>query len=297
MKKYILLSLLSLNIGSLFTVRYIKDSRNLQKNHINQQRKNKIHTISIEKNPVIAYSQLTARQLQSYRPRISFGWDLNSVILPKKIEISTLLRYAKKERGYFGALKSFAQFGKLLRKKKSLKKKGDPRGYVWDAMFTDLEKKDKKLANFLRNVVQKVNDLDTGMINLMMKLSHQGHTHSILSNMGQGILTTQIKLIEKDESVNPKVKAYILRFLKDPIYKVISSEDNKWLHKPFAPIYEEWIDKNKNYIRGFKLFVFIDDKLENVKAALDNGFHIGIHYPKGSTSKDLEAILNTMNLL
>ena len=226
---------------------------------------------------------------QAQNKKVCFAWDLNSVIFEKQIKIGKMIAYALRKKGTKKTITSLWKFLKLWKQKNKLKSKGDPRGFVWDAMFTQLTKKDPETASFLRNFAQQANVLDLRMVNLMQRLSLHRHTHGVLSNMGQGLLDAQVKLLKEKQSKNPTVYNFILNFLEDHKHKVIASEQNNWMHKPDNEPYHLFLKKNKN--RG-QITVFIDDKLENVQAAIKNGFDVGIHYPKGSTSSKLESLLD-----
>lgn len=210
--------------------------------------------------------------------RACFGWDLNSVIFKKEIKICKLLRYSYKKNGIRGTIKGFFTFGKLWLKKKKLKKQGNPKGFVWDAMFTDMAKNDPQTASQIREFAQIANVLDLEMVTLMQQLSKSGHSHAILSNMGQGLLDTQVQLLQ-NRKIDPTTHSYILNFLQDHKHKVISSETNGWMHKPDLKPYQAWLLKNKKH---GQITVFIDDKLENVLAAINNGFDVAIHYKEGT---------------
>ncbi len=217
------------------------------------------------------------------------GWDLNSVVFKKEVKICKMIRYSYKKNGVRRTAKGLFKFGKLWRKKKKLKRQGNPKGFVWDAMFTDMALKDPKTAGLIREFAQIANVLDLEMVSLMQRLSNHGHCHAVLSNMGQGLLDTQVKLLQAQQSKNPVAYNYILTFLQDHEHKIIASEANGWMHKPNMPIYQAWLLKNKK--RG-QITIFIDDKLENVLAAVKYGFDVAIHYKKGMRPADLEKILS-----
>jgi hypothetical protein len=245
-----------------------------------------IHSVQ----PVKALYRSNFNVSQAQDKQVCFGWDLNSVVFEKKVRICKMLSYARKKKGTKKTIKALYKFLKLRKLKKKLKKQKNPHGFAWDAMLSRLAKKDPKTADFLRDFIQKANILDVRMVNLMQRLSHHGHVHGVLSNMGQGLLDAQIEHLKEKQAKKPTVSKFVLNFLQDHDHKVIADQKNNWMQKPDGRMYKTFLDKNAER-RKDKITIFIDDKLENVQGAIENGFDIGIHYPKGSTSRQLEEIL------
>lgn len=211
------------------------------------------------------------------KPNCAIFWDLNSVVFTKDTSprnIARMIRALMKEKGVRYTLRALAKFGKLWRKKKKLKKAGDNRGFVWDAMFTEMEKTDPELAKFLRRFSQMANNLEGFMADLLFDLKNAGHHNAVLSNMGQGLLDVQVDLIKKQKQT-PAVR-YVLEFLQDNVHKTIASKDNGWMHKPNADIYEIALKRNKDVIKKDTIKIFIDDKECNCVAAVKNGFDVAI---------------------
>lgn len=215
--------------------------------------------------------------------KICFAWDLNSVIFEKNIKIRSMLNYARQKRGIIGTLTSSWTFLKLWRKKQQLKKQKKNEGYVWDAMFTNLAKQDPNMAAFLRTFAQQANVLDIHMITIMQELEQYGHTHAILSNMGQGLLDAQVEHLKKESNRYDSVLFdYTLRFLQDTKHNVVASQENGWMHKPNPDIYQLFLHKNQDKECDYSFF--IDDKPENCIAAAQQGF-IAFHYTNATPEK------------
>lgn len=227
---------------------------------------------------------------QAQGKQTCFAWDLNDVVFEKQVTPSKLIKHIHRKQGLLKAPKIAWKFFKLWKKKKKLKKQGNPEGLSWDAVFTRYSDKDPKLIDFLRNFVMQINVLDTPMVKLMRQLSNNGHTHGVLSNMGQNMLNVQIAHLKTLEPTDHGLKIFFLDFLQYDQHNVIASPENNWLTKPNPKMYQLFLEKNKE--RG-EMTIFIDDKLENVQAALNNGFDVGIHYPTGSTSSQLKKLLHT----
>lgn len=245
-------------------------------------------TISINAATLLYRQGFDASQAQN--KQACLAWDLNDVVFEKQIAPSKLIKHIHREQGLLKAPKIALKFYKLWRKKKKLKKQGNPVGLSWDGIFTRYSANDPKLIAFLRNFVMQINVLDTPMVKLMKELSSNGHTHGVLSNMGQNMLNVQINHLKTLPTSDHGLKIFFLDFLQYDKHNVIASPENNWLTKPNPKMYKLFLEKNKD--RG-QMTIFIDDKLENIEAALKNGFDVGIYYPTGSTSSQLKKLLHT----
>lgn len=219
-----------------------------------------------------------------------FAWDLNDVLFEKKIKPTTLLKHIHQEVGILKTPKLGWKIFRLWKKKKKLQKEGKPEGSSWDGLFTLYAKNDPQAVVFFRNLVRKINVLNPQMVKLMKQLSDNGHTHGVLSNMGQNILNVQIDHLTTLPTQNHELKTFFLDFLINKKHNIISSAENSWITKPNPNMYKLFLEKNKD--RG-QITIFIDDKIENVQAAITHGFDVGIHYPLGSTPTQLKNLLHT----
>ena len=244
-----------------------------------------INILTHPDHPNILYKE--GINLDSEKRDCVMGWDLNSVVFTKDTSARNIMRMLgslRQQEGLWYVLWAGTRFGALWTEKKTLKRANDPRGFVWDAMFTDLagrgstaaeQAENKKLANHLRTFSQQANSLHEGVADLLHGLNAAGHRNAVLSNMGQGLLDTQIEKsfpADQREGLSDRDK-YVLGFLEDSDHKVIASKDNNWLHKPDAKSYQTFLDKNPDK-NGQK--IFIDDKRSNCEAALQHGFDIAI---------------------
>lgn len=226
--------------------------------------------------------------------QVLVAWDLNKVVFDKQFKTSQYIKQTRKELGTAKTLSTAFSFGKLWAKKQLYKQKNDPRGYVWDGMFTTLETtpKGKKTAALLRKFAQDANHLDPHVAVIMEELSFTNHVqNAVLSNMGQGILDFQLELLKKQKlqaSLDFHRKHLIqniITFLSDAKHNLIASKENGWMHKPDYICYETFLKKHPKK----SLTIFVDDKLRNITAALEKGlFDIAIQY---TTAQDLRKIL------
>lgn len=226
---------------------------------------------------------------QAQGKQACFAWDLNDVVFKKQIRPYKLIKHIHNEQGLSQTPKLIYKFLKLWAKKRQLKKQNDSKGFSWDAMLAEEAQTNPERAQFFRSLALQVNVLDVDMVKVMHQLSNNRHKHGILSNMGQHMLQVQIDNLKTQTTYNPQLKSFFLTFLEDTHSNIVSSEENNWISKPHKDMYQLFLQKNKN--RG-EITIFIDDKLENIKAALANGFDVGIHYPHGSTSAQLKKLLH-----
>lgn len=245
-------------------------------------------TISL--NAVTALYKAGFDASQAQDKQACFAWDLNDVLFKKQIKLTALLNHIHQEIGILKAPKMSWKIFTLWRKKKQLKKASKSEGYSWDGLFTLYGKNDPKTVAFFRNFVRKINVLDAHMVKLMKQLATNGHTHGVLSNMGQNMLNVQINYLKSIPAQDPDLKEFFLDFLNYDKHNVIASPENNWITKPNPKIYQFFLEKNKDH---GQITIFIDDKLENVQAAITSGFDVAIHYPLGSTPKQLEKLLHT----
>ena len=132
------------------------------------------------------------------------------------------------------------------------------------------------IAN-IRMATTRINVLNIPMTHLLYNLHNQGHHPHVFSNMGKNVLQSIVTSLEKHQptGLNKEEFSYILSFLKNKTHSFISSQQNDWVIKPNPKTYEHFLGKNKT-VKGKK--IFIDDKKQNVIAAIENGFDFAILY-------------------
>ena len=224
------------------------------------------------------------------------AWDLNKVVFTTPHNGMIFKKFAA-THGFKKTVSLWYTFLSLWNKKKYYKIIGDPRGFVWNAMFNEVA--DKETRNLLFKAVQEANIVDPAIIDLIKELTLHGHTNIVLSNMGQDTVNWQIayfeeklKKLEKDlyTCANYNINKlpvtwydytstlFTINFLKNP-HNTIASKKNNWLHKPDAKSYQECLNKDPRNNFENCLKIFIDDKKENVIAAVENNlFDIAILY-------------------
>ncbi len=256
----------------------------------------------------------TSQIPESYLENIVVAWDLNGVIFRKEYSIAAnIYQLAVTDgHGWGYTFKTLASFGKLWRYKTQLKKQDDPRGYVWDAMFTTLETsiEGKKVADLLRRFSQQANLLNYETVAILQELSACGHRNVVLSNMGTGLVGLQVnllkRLLEKDSinktNINKIYKQmtqdqissteFTINFLTNTKHNVIASPENNWLHKPMRNSYASCLEKNKLPKNKRTLTIFVDDKKRNIPPALADGlFDIAVLF---TTPQELRAFLDAL---
>ena len=231
---------------------------------------------------------LVSKQLS----RVLLSWDLNGVIFRKEYSITAnLYQIAVTEKKSWGyAIKMLYNFGKLYRYKLQLKRKGDPRGWVWDAVFRSLETsvEGKEFAALLRRFSQQANVLDYHMIALMQEISRNGHHNVVLSNMGEGLAAVNVSFLQTQlekgnlSAERREATQFAINFLTNKGRNVIASAENNWLHKPMRESYQTCIAKNMwshDSHHSESLTIFFDDKFSNITAAVEDGlFDIAVYY-------------------
>lgn len=220
-------------------------------------------------------------------PETLIAWDLNGVVFENRMStVPGNLRDFFTTNGYLKGITIFYILGKSFAYKNYLILNNDPRGHIWDAIFTSLETSipGKETATLLRTFIQKTNYLNHATVDLLQELEEQGHINVVLSNMGKYMANTQIGLLEKQKAALPEDAPehdhydYILKFLTQPT-NVIPSTENNWLHKPDYVCYQVCLELNTSKENPKRLTIFIDDKLSNVTAAVADGlFDIAIFF-------------------
>ncbi len=233
-------------------------------------------------------------------PETLIAWDLNGVVLEKRLStLKDTFQELFSTEGYAKSINLFYLLGKLFVYKNYLLLNKDPRGHVWDALFTTLETSipGQEQAKLLRYIIQKSNFLNFQTVTLLQELQQQGFQNVVLSNMGQYMANTQINLLQKQKDALPEDATqhadfdFILNFLQQPT-NLIPSTENHWLHKPDRGMYQTCLDLNPAINNPERLKIFIDDKLSNVTAALADGlFDIAIFY---QDTNNLRTILTAL---
>ena len=237
---------------------------------------------------------------------VLIAWDLNGVIFEKRYSITGMLQQTAvtKKYGWKMTFTLLRDFGYLYKQKRIFKNANDPRGYVWSAMFDYLEEQttpfnksisNQNLAQLLREFSQEANHLDFELIQVLEKLERLGHKNAVLSNMGQGLVDLQVVQLKKQLSELPETQVKkredlecALTFLTQPT-NVLASKENGWLLKPDRSIYETFLSKNTIQTSNKVITILVDDKQENIDAALADGLlDIGIYY---KDVRDLRRIL------
>ncbi len=147
-----------------------------------------------------------------------------------------------------------------------------------------MKKKPHKVQKYLEREAHNTYILP-GAETLLIELKQKGCSHVILSNMGSSIW---------DICVQKIIPNNFLQLLDLPGCTLAQPMKNgnfygPWYEKPHNAIYSLFFQKNKKYTNSIKIFV--DDTVENVRAAVANGFDVGIVH------KNKEQVRNDLKLL
>lgn len=191
---------------------------------------------------------------------IIFAWDLNDVIF--------YVNYTYIVKHPVMALK----LGKIHKKQK--KQKISSAGcHLFEAAIKEV--KPKKFQKYI-DATARITQPDQGMIDLMQRLKDKGCQHTILSNIGKDVWISKQNIL--DDHVRSLFESYERHMLAQ------QKDDCSWICKPNANMYQEYLKKQPKDA----IIIFIDDKLENIHAALENGITIGILFQsKEQLEKDL----------
>ncbi len=234
-------------------------------------------------------------------------FDINDVIFLRDYSVVwTEIKRIMKKQGFRYGVKVAAQLLKTTLYKGYLnylytKQVHDPRAKVWDYYLESLLEKartpqEKEHILLMRVIIQKLNIINTPVIGMVQELQQQGHKTVALTNMGSKFLAVQLKLL-KEKLTAPNISevkaariSTVMELLADPS-STRPCPENNWCYKPQPEMYQLFFDKNKEHSGHF---IFIDDSEENLTAALENGFHIGIKF---TSAEELEEALQALGLL
>ena len=200
--------------------------------------------------------------------KVILAWDLNEVIF--NVDYSVLMKHPVM------AIK----MGKLNKKKKELKKQGLDEGYVFEATIRRC--KPKKVMKYI-HFMAKLMTPNYDVVRLMHEVKAHGHTHAILSNMGE---TIWANLCPKHSEVNNLFTGHNCVAHK--------RSNGRWYHKPDADYFQLFVNLNKT--NDDTLIVFIDDDKYgcHIPAALQNGIDVAIKF---TNDRQLELDLAVLGLI
>lgn len=231
----------------------------------------------------------------------SIAWDLNNVVFNTTANTPKTLWKLYQEYGLYKTMAFYQEVMKVISQKSKYKKAGDPRGFVWNALFYDI--KNEEFRKILFETTIEANTLHKPIVELLKELTLNLHQNIVLSNMGQDVLNLQIKRLQEqlkqqssdDLSAKRVDTFFILEFLNNPL-NTVASKENGWLHKPDKESYEICLAKIKENASTQKnLTIFIDNKKENVVAAAQKGlFDIAFLY---TNADELQTLFYNLNLI
>ena len=237
--------------------------------------------------------EMTLQEAREEKNNCLLGIDMNGVLFDKnKKAIPAIMQMIVKKKGFIYAGKLLFASRTLNSERTIINKEGKKIKLCWDAVLSKHENPNDPLQPYvedMRMATTKVNKLNIDMAHLLYMLHEHGHHNYVFSNMGCNVLATLTNNLEKNQPSLDELSqdqfSYLIKFLKERSHSFISSQKNNWITKPDPATYKSFLNKNKNHKNGR---IFIDDKRENVIAALENGFDFAIVY---KNPKDLERIL------
>ena len=213
---------------------------------------------------------------------IQMAMDANGVMFDQDESFKTRMRLmkelvAKKGLNYtlWAAKKGFS----VKSEKKRLQAAGNDHGYCSDAIFMDMaeEANDAYLLQALRNGTLEVVIPNLEVAHLLRILNDNDIRVRVLSNMGDQLLYLQAKNLQakiNSGTLNPQEQTaseFLHTVISDRDHNAVASTLTGNPHKPAAAIYELFLKRNPHH----RLTILVDDKLENIEAAVAHGF-IGI---------------------
>lgn len=217
---------------------------------------------------------------------IQMAMDANGVMFDQDESTGTRLRLFKQlasEKGLSYALWAAKKGLAVKSEKKRLQKAGNDHGYCSDAIFMDMaeEANDPYLLTALRAATLEVVTPNLEVAHLLKVLGDHNIHVRVLSNMGDQLLYLQAKNLKAkidSGTLNPQEQAaseFFYTIISDREHNAVASTLTGNPHKPAAAIYELFLRKNPHH----HLTILVDDKLENIEAAVAHGF-IGIFCKK-----------------
>jgi hypothetical protein len=221
---------------------------------------------------------------------VLFAWDLHGVVLRTQYEwayfVLSKIGAVVKHEGFFslmGLIKECSATARVLRK--TQKKQGIQETGMMEILYhvfgeKEFPKNPKITLTMLKNLqgtYVSFQCLDKGVIAVLDRLTERGCEHVICSNMSRGEAEAIKIILEREEagSRSEKLKKMYasagLLFSKKNNFFV--STAGYLVKKPAGGAYAQLLEKNPG---PHAVRIFIDDKSENVRAAVTHGFDIGI---------------------
>ncbi len=236
------------------------------------------------------------------KKKILIAWDLNNVVFTKKFGAKQFMQAAFGKFGIVGGASGLSQLLAIRKKLNKDRKKENLKPLAWEHLMYHLLRSanpDQEIhANFLQQCIEGPDSLDFQVASIMYELGACGCKQAVLSNMWESNLMVQIDMLHEliktlDEGKQERaIVQKALDILADTALGVIPTEENNWVHKTEKEIYELFLIKNNH--SNDVLTIFIDDNRENIKAAVEYGFDIGIVF---TNAQALRVALENLQVL
>ncbi len=256
------------------------------------------YRIDIEHSNLFYSKSTTFQEARNAKECALVAFDLNGVVFNKNMSlVPQFINEVRKKRGFLYTM-NLAMAGKKLNGERTfINSEGKKEKTCFDAILTRHDCPNDPFQEYiadLRMAVTTINKLNIPMVKLLYELHHAGHHNYIISNIGKNVLSEMVKKIANNKFFNllsHDQHSYLINFLKNKDHSFVSGPENDWITKPNSKTYTIFLEKNN---KRKKNRIFIDDKKENVIAAIENGFDFGIVY---KDLKNLEDILfNVLHL-
>lgn len=225
-----------------------------------------LNLIAIITISTITFSQESESLLNSFSQEVEFAWDVNNVLLKKNIPtmIKTTLLCDKLPLAkvfstlifdyiHYVCTGTVGNVQQLIIGIKSVLKNGE----YDETIHCILKKYDPRLAKILERVATELYPVE-GMLELISELNALHYTQRIATNMG----SERVKLL--------KIKHQSLFSYFNGGKTVIYQDGVPSVKKPSSEYFQQY--QSEYNVDRKKIIIFVDNKLENVIAALKEGF-------------------------
>ncbi len=251
--------------------------------------------------PNLIYPRTTTfQEAREVKETALLAFDLNDVVFSKNMSvIPEVINEIRKKKGFLYTIRLGVNAKKLNKERVFINSDGKKEKKSFDSILTKHDCPNDPCQQYiddLRMAMVRVNNFNPPMVKLLYELHISGHHNYMFSNIGKNVLNAIIKNLSCNKPsldvITHNEYLYFMTFLKNTNHSFITGPENNWIVKPNPDTYTIFLNK---HTKKKKNRIFIDDKKENVIAAIENGFDFGIVY---KNPQDLTKILyNVLHLV